>query len=163
MPYRIKPLMRSVNKIWLRVLDRGVHEGQNKILVIKSSMLWQRAYVFMLCWGPIFYVLLRAYVLCFMFCWGSMFYVLLRVYVLCFYVLQRAYVSMFCIRSMLYVLLKFYILCIAKGLWDRLKKTAIMGIQMQQSLSAFAPKAIYLDLTISQMQNLYFAINMKKK
>ena len=69
MPYRIKTLMRSVNKTSFRVLDEGVHEKQNEILVMKSFMVLHRAYV--LCFAKS---------LCFMFCIRSMFYVFQKAY-----------------------------------------------------------------------------------
>ena len=65
MPYRIKILMRPVNKTSHGVLNEGVHEEQNEVLVMGGFMLLQRVYVFMFCKVSMLYVLHRAYFLCF--------------------------------------------------------------------------------------------------
>ena len=94
-------------------------------------------------------ILQKVYI--FMFCIESIFYVLLRVYVF-----------MFCIESMFYVLHRVYVLFFAKGLWDELKKIAIMGMQMQQPPPAFASGSAHFGSEIPRMQGSYLRMNMKE-
>ena len=62
---------------------------------------------------------------------------------------------------MFYVLHRIYALCFAKGLWDGLKKVAIIGMQMQQPLPAFAPGSAHFGSEIPRMQRPYLRMNME--
>ena len=54
--------MRSINKTLHGLLDRGMHEEQNEVLVMKSFMVLQKVYVLCFAEGLCFYVLLKAHV-----------------------------------------------------------------------------------------------------
>ena len=145
MPYRIKTLMRSVNKISHGVLHGGVHEGQNEILIMKSFVLLLREYLMFLCFAE---------GLCSMFSKGFMF--LCCVESLCFYVLLRVYV-LCCVESLCSMFCKE-----PTFQRDRPKTITTIGMQMQQTLPAFAPRSAYLDSEISETQTPYFAMSMKE-
>ena len=53
-------------------------------------------------------------------------------------------------------------LCFAKGLWDGLKKVAIIGMQMQQSLPTSAPGSAHFGSEIPRMQGPYLRMNMEE-